>query len=136
MNRRGFTLIEILIVISIIAILGAIALPRYQKVREKAAIKAAKATLEQIKKSIEIYYQIADKTPHYPSGNDFKKLLQDLNVSLTAQKISGSVDLDKTYYLSDGTSYTIMVSPKIKRDYYLWTFNDKTQILEGETKPF
>ena len=47
-NNRGFTLIELMIVIAIIAILAAIAIPNFIKHREKAKIADAKAELKTI----------------------------------------------------------------------------------------
>ncbi len=45
-TRRGFTLLELIIVIAILALLVAIALPRYNASREKAAITAHNANVK------------------------------------------------------------------------------------------
>ena len=46
MIRRGFTLVEMIVVLVIVAILGAIAIAGYQSVVEKAEVKAAESTLQ------------------------------------------------------------------------------------------
>lgn len=48
-KKRGFTLIELIIVIAIIAMLAAIAIPKYQKSKEQAAITAHKANISMLK---------------------------------------------------------------------------------------
>lgn len=55
MNKKGFTLIELMIVIAIIGILAAIAVPNFTKVREKAAEKAAVSTLQSLVQAMESY---------------------------------------------------------------------------------
>jgi len=47
-SRRGFTLIEIMIVVLIIAVLLAIAIPNFMKARDTARAKACMANLRQI----------------------------------------------------------------------------------------
>jgi prepilin-type N-terminal cleavage/methylation domain-containing protein len=47
-NRRGFTLIEIMIVVLIIAVLLAIAIPNFMKARDTSRAKACVANLRQI----------------------------------------------------------------------------------------
>lgn len=55
-RRTGFTLIELLIVIVIIGILAAIAIPKFGKTREKAYFKAAMSDLRNMNAQQEIYY--------------------------------------------------------------------------------
>lgn len=54
MNQQGFSLIEIMVVIAIISILSAIAIPGYQSYMQKAAITDVLQTVLPYKNSIEI----------------------------------------------------------------------------------
>ncbi|MBF8982636.1 prepilin-type N-terminal cleavage/methylation domain-containing protein [Lutibacter sp. B2] len=53
-NRKGFTLIELIVVIAILGILAGIAIPRLSGFQEKAKISADVATLATIERSIAI----------------------------------------------------------------------------------
>lgn len=55
-NRTGFTLIELLIVVVIIGILAAIAIPKFSSTREKAFMASAKADLRNLASQQEIYH--------------------------------------------------------------------------------
>ncbi|NTV48351.1 MAG: prepilin-type N-terminal cleavage/methylation domain-containing protein [Geobacteraceae bacterium] len=56
LNNSGFTLIELLIVVAIIGILAAIAIPQFSAYRAKAYNSAATSDLKNGKTSLETYY--------------------------------------------------------------------------------
>ncbi len=54
--RRGFTLVELLVVVLVIGILAAVAVPRFTKSREKTFFAAMKSDLKNLTAAQEIYY--------------------------------------------------------------------------------
>lgn len=50
-NKRGFTLIELIVVLAVLAIILAIAIPRFVTIQDESRIKADVATAEQIIKA-------------------------------------------------------------------------------------
>ncbi|MFH2137506.1 MAG: type II secretion system protein GspG [Candidatus Omnitrophota bacterium] len=65
-GRKGFTIIELLVVIMVIAILVGIAIPRFKGVQDEANISKAKAELKVLQTAVESYYM--NQTPNaYPA---------------------------------------------------------------------
>lgn len=100
-NRKGFTLIEIVIVCVVLGILAAVAIPQYAGAKDKAYMAAMKADLH----TIAIYEEqfAADNHGQYFSGtatpdaplNGFTPS-KDVTVTLTAFNILGSQLADWT----------------------------------------
>ena len=55
MRRKGFTLVEIMIVVAIIGLLAAIAIPNFIKARETAEKNACIANLKQIQGAVQVW---------------------------------------------------------------------------------
>ncbi len=74
-REEGFTLIELVIVIAIIGILMAIAIPNYMSARRTAAINATKANLRNLATALELY--MAEKNfSIYPENADINTVLK------------------------------------------------------------
>ena len=56
LRKRGFTILELLIVIAVISILVGIALPRFRGMREEGLIAQAKGELRTLQTAVESYY--------------------------------------------------------------------------------
>lgn len=66
-NEKGFTMIELMIVIIIIGVLAAIAVPVYSEAAQKSKISRAKADLRTLESAISIYYA---ENNEYPENLD------------------------------------------------------------------
>lgn len=79
-NQKGFTLVELMVVVVIIGILIAIAVPVYRNVQTNAEENACKANIRTIEGVLEVY-KAADGNGAYPAdlkaletGNYIKKV--------------------------------------------------------------
>lgn len=82
-DSQGFTLLELLVVVLIIGILAAIALPQYRMVTLKAKYARAKQTASDIKKAYELYYTVHNEFPTTFSQLDFAHNFDDSTVMTT-----------------------------------------------------
>lgn len=69
--EQGFTLIELMIVVIIIGILSAIAIPKFSNIAESARYTACRSNLRNIATALNLYLAENDD---YPSGNGWNKL--------------------------------------------------------------
>ena len=73
-NKTGFTLVELLMVVVIIGLLTAVALPGYRKSVEKSRAADALTTMQAVSKSEHAWYL---------TNNDYTKDFSDLDIDLT-----------------------------------------------------
>lgn len=88
-DEKGFTLIELMIVIAIIGILAAIAIPQFSAYRERAWIASMQADCNSARTAQEAYFvdnkeYTATNADLVPYGFDDSKLSDGNSVTLTA----------------------------------------------------
>lgn len=92
-QQRGFTLIELMIVVAIIGILAAIAIPQYQNYVARSEVSSALATLKSLQTPAELAVQEGD-TPSSAADLGLSDSAVQ-NGSVTATNFSGTGEDDE-----------------------------------------
>ena len=101
--KRGFTLVEILIVVVILGILAAIVIPQFTNASTEAKASSLKSDLQTVRSQIELYkIQHGDALPGTVSGVSF------------AAAMTGQTDAAGAVYVS-GTSTTGPFGPYLQK---------------------
>jgi len=66
-SERGFTLVELMVVVAIIAVIAGIIVPNYVHARRQATVANSQANLKQIATALELYF--ADHQDYPPGSN-------------------------------------------------------------------
>ena len=133
MKKRGFTLIELMIVMMIIAILIGIALPRVKGMQDEANSSKAKMELKSIQTAIESWY--VNQSPNVYPATSTTVCQDDLNSA--SPLIIGEVLYDSfaseeeyDYILSDNGAYYVVFSLGLDRTAQITGISDDGD-LEG-----
>jgi len=106
-NKRGFTLVELLVVISIIAILATLLMANFIGVRQRGRDGQRKSNLFQVQSALELYRSDAG---NYPDTASFPACGSAITANGTIYMTKVPCDPlggDYTYTSADGSTYTI-----------------------------
>lgn len=106
-NREGFTIIELLVVMMIIGIITAIALPQYTKQVDKAKKSRAMVEIKSMKNAMEIYYA---ENSVYPTGKAGINAAMRDNDVLGGKYGNATDPWGQPYYIATGISSYIIWS--------------------------
>jgi len=109
-GEKGFTLIELMIVVAIIGILAAIAIPNFLNLKDKAIFGTAKANVDVLRSVLASYAADSD-TNRYPTGGmSFDQIKTLLPVANLPADGSDAKWQDFTYSApTTGTTFVITV---------------------------
>lgn len=97
-KESGFTLIELMIVVAIIGILAAIAIPQFASYRVKAFNSAAKADLHSAQTTFEVYF---NDNNVYPTDESVQTGTIELGAGTSAVTMNTS---NSVYFTSDSSA--------------------------------
>lgn len=105
MRPRGFTLVEVLIVIALIGVMVAIAMPRFDRTATTGQATKCKANLQTIEMALETYYS---ENGVYPPAGDLAALVNAgyLKLEPTCTEQDGDILGHYTWNASPGTTAT------------------------------
>ena len=105
MNRKGFTLVEILVVTLILGVTAGLAIPGYANMMEVARSNEAKASLGIVLMAQKVYKLNSPTAVYYNPGSvSYSTINTNLNIDLMPQYY-GKVD-NWTITANGGTSFT------------------------------
>jgi prepilin-type N-terminal cleavage/methylation domain-containing protein len=102
-NKRGFTIVELLIVIVVIAILAAISIVAYNGIQDRAKNIRVQSDIKQVATLIEMYYA---QEGTYPSTGSLSNVYSDANCTFAADSNGAKTKTVFSLLASDLESFT------------------------------
>ncbi len=121
--QQGFTLIELMIVVAIIGILAAVAIPQYKDYTGKSKASSAVASVDGIKKAVALCIQENGGKTGCTSGTNSIPAWNATNLLATVVATDGDIvaTFAATGVAADLDGKTITFSPDVQDDRIKWT---------------
>ena len=146
-SRKGFTLVEILIVVIILGILAAIVIPQFTSASEDARKSNMKSQLQTLRSQIELYKLQHRDTPPAITGTDWSPMLVCTN-DAGAQKTTAPTNVPDATFKFGPYMQAAPVNPLTNSSTVAagatalgtatvttgWVYNSQTGEIKGVTK--
>ena len=116
LSKKGFTLIELMIVVAIIGILAAIAIPKFAELIRKSSEGASKGNLGALRSAMSIYYGDLEGT--YPANVSA--------LTIGGKYLSVIPNAKAPNYHADGSGIVLLTVSANPTDVGGWYYNDQT----------
>ena len=116
LSKKGFTLIELMIVVAIIGILAAIAIPKFAELIRKSSEGASKGNLGALRSAMSIYYGDLEGT--YPANVSA--------LTIGGKYLSVIPNAKAPNYHADGSAIVLLTVSANPTDVGSWYYNDQT----------
>ncbi len=113
-TQQGFTLIELMIVVAIIGILAAIAIPQYADYTQRSKVSGGLQGISSVKTAVAMCYQETGALTTCDSGSNGIPTSADLgniNYVTSAPVVDGTVTLTTTGVDSSGNALVLTLTP-------------------------
>jgi len=135
-NQQGFTLIELMIVVAIIGILAAVALPAYQTYTNKAKFSEVVLATQSVKAAIDVCYQTTSdltKCDEADSGS-VKTAADGSEGGANVQSVAVTADtavITATSETLGSSTYTYILTPTAGNGTLTWSTSGSSCLAAG-----
>lgn len=133
-SNFGFTLIELMIVVAIIGILAAIAVPAYQDYTIRSKISEGIAAIDSCKTSVSEYYQSNAALPATLADSGCSNVATQYVASMNV--VAGSIQVTFGNVGGTATGDVLAYTPTVAGNYVTgWTCNGAATNLDSKYRP-
>jgi type IV pilus assembly protein PilA len=134
-KQQGFTLIELMIVVAIIGILAAIALPAYQDYTARAKVTEGLSLASSAKIAVSEYRTSENAWPTSNASAGLPNIIGEYVSSVVVAATGSAADITVTYNDKVASGGTITLTPTLSNGTIKWACSSDGTILKPELVP-